>query len=293
MSRYKRKYTKFRIPKLVSSENEVYYNSRSYADSDAPQLSSDSLVQPPVPPPPVILTDMTEWGVFHGARSIYDFDSNDPSPLADRQGANAAIFIPDPTGVSTGITGAQGLLGVMSINTSSSKGTAYIKNLDFGRTKDRTLVIVSNIAYNTGKEYFGGPGIIDDTTTFAVAGYNPTLSRIVVGPTNYDQVPDSGFLEKYVNYITAAQDGRLNVAMIRWDHSESEISIRYKAFNDLLTYSYSNTTIAGTSSPANFYFGAIGGSPNAEAGTNFYWAGFFDSYLTDDDFDEAVDLIGI
>lgn len=276
MSRYRRKYLSKRV--IESSSNKIYRYARASTISEDPQQTSDILG----------FDTLTDWGLANNAYSIYDFDP--VSPTKDKA-FNNGIIVPG-VGTTFDSTNLKGLIGSFEmLNNLSNKSSASISNFQFGRAQDRTIILVAKIPV-VGNDYIGGPGIEGDTDAFFQAAYNSNRGRAII---SYG-TSTSGADLTHQNWISVADSGKLCITMIRWKElgGTGNFFVTYKVIDEeaqssaLLLPISSGTDVADT-----FWFGAIGGGNTSTAGTKFYWLGFFNEYLSNDDFDAAVQILGI
>lgn len=275
MSRYKRKYLSKTIQNNIGYD--IFRNKRIYTISPSAQLSSDILG----------FSDLTQWGVNLNALSIYDFKDGAKSAKSDVQGNNANIIMGDQASISS--TDLNGLFGYISINaTANALGVGSIPNVEFGRTRDRTLVLVGRLPVNDfALDYIGGPGTSDDS--FIQASFNDDVAfdRAVISP----YVPVD-FNVQYRPWLQKTDTNILSITMIRWDHTNTRYSITYKVLGGEIQDT-SLSYLAGTNNGDTFYIGAIGGKATSTAGTQFYWIGFFDQHLNIEEFEIASRILGI
>lgn len=270
MSRYRRKYLSKRISSSIYKD--VFRNDRAYTISKSSQLNSDTLNQP-------ILTD---WAQKIGALSIYDFDVNDP--YSDKQNNNNDI-VPD-TATSVSSFDGSGLLGEFSLDATTSKASATISGLTFGRTTDRSFIIVSKLPV-PGNDYFGGPGERGDNQAFVQAAYSAVNGKAVLSMLQTDG-SSIGTLE----WLPPADSNKLAITMVRWKDSENEFSARWKIIGeDSFNQNSSSFPIAATNTSDTFYIGPIGAGGTTTENSKFYWIGFFDRYLSNEEFEYATSLI--
>ncbi len=279
MSRYKRKYVSKRVAARLS--NKIYRFDRAYATAEAVQQTSDNIDTPD-------FATMTEWGQYLSALSIYDF--NQVAPTLDVQSANSAITAGIRTSFNS--TTLQGLSGEFSIDADlSNKAVGSISNLKFGRTMDRTFVLVANIPLTgipiSANDYIGGPGNPGDSNAFFQSAYNSSNNGVIISPTTV-----TGVSVAHQNWIRVGEGGKLSLTMIRWNNSTGKYSVRYQLKQGVAKNS-GITISAGTNTAGTFYFGALGGASTSTINTKFYWTGFFNDYLSDDDFDVASRVLGL